>query len=70
MSRAGPEQPALTIIGDAGGGDVGVKRLGERVMTRHLVMLAAFLVQPQPPTRTLRPKITFAPSRFQRRAHL
>jgi hypothetical protein len=36
---------------------VGAQFLGERVMARHLVMLADFLVQPQLPTRTLRPEI-------------
>jgi hypothetical protein len=35
---------------DAGGGRVGVQRLGEGVMAWHHVLLAAFLVQPdQPP---------------------
>ena len=51
------EQPALAVLGDAGGGDVGVQRLGERMMAGHGVMLAAFLVQPEPPARALRPKI-------------
>jgi hypothetical protein len=37
---------------------VSVQRFGENMMARHLVMLAAFLVQPEPPTRPLRPKIS------------
>jgi long-chain acyl-CoA synthetase len=53
VSRAGAEQPALAVLGDAGG-DVSVQRFGERMMARHLVLLAAFLVQPQPPARTLK----------------
>ncbi len=47
MSAADAEQPALAILGDAGRSNISVKRLGERVMARHGVMLAAFLVQPE-----------------------
>src|ERR1700726_4590787 len=36
------EQPTLTILGDAGRIDVSVERLGQRVMARHRVVLAAF----------------------------
>ncbi len=57
MYAAGAEQPALSVFGEAGRGDVSVQRLGERVMARHRVMLAALLVQPQPPARALRPDI-------------
>ena len=57
VPAAGAEQPALAVLGDAGGVDVGVQRLGERVMARHGVMLAAFLVQPEPPAGALRPEI-------------
>ena len=55
--RLRAEQPTLTILGDSGGGDIGVQRLGERMMAGHGVMLAAFLVQSQPPARALRPKV-------------
>jgi hypothetical protein len=48
---------SLTVLGDGGRGDVGVQRLGEHVMARQSVMLAAFLVQPKPPARALRPKV-------------
>ena len=51
------EQPALAVLGDAGGIDVGVQRLGERVMAGHDVLLAAFLVQPELPAGALRPEI-------------
>ena len=64
--RAGAEQPALAVLGDAGGGDVGVQRLGERVMARHRVLLAAFLVQPDLPAGALRPEILHL--HLQRRA--
>jgi hypothetical protein len=37
-----------------------VQRLGERVMARHHVLLAAFLVQPDQPTRALRLEIFHA----------
>src|ERR1700733_3157571 len=43
MSGTGPEQPALAVFGDTGCTDVGVQRLGKRVMARHCVLLAAFL---------------------------
>ena len=32
----------LAVLGDAGRGDAGVRRLGERMMARHGVMLATF----------------------------
>jgi hypothetical protein len=48
------EQKPFLVRRDAGGGDVGVQRLGERVMARHHVLLAAFLVQPDQPARALR----------------
>jgi hypothetical protein len=54
-TRAGAEQPALAVLGDARGGDFGVQRFGKRMMARHLVMLAAFFVQPQLPAGALRP---------------
>jgi hypothetical protein len=46
VSAAGAEQKALAVLGDCGHGNIGVQRLGERVMARHGVKLAAFLVQP------------------------
>jgi hypothetical protein len=57
VPRAGPEQEALAIIGGAGGIDIGTQRVGERVMTRHRMLLAAFLVQPDRPSRASRPEI-------------
>jgi len=48
------KQKSLLIRRDAGGVDIGVKRLGKRVMARHHVLLAAFLVQPDQPARTFR----------------
>ena len=51
VSARRAEQAAFSILGDAGRGDVGVQRLGKRMMARHGVMLAAFLMQPDPPAR-------------------
>ena len=48
---AGPKQSALAVLCDAGRRDVGVQRLGERVVTGHNVMFAAFLMQPDPSSR-------------------
>ena len=39
------EQIALAVVGDAGGVDIGTQYLGERMVARHRVLLAAFLVQ-------------------------
>jgi hypothetical protein len=44
VAAAGAEHK--TFVTDAGGVDVGAQRLGERMMARHHVLLAAFLVQP------------------------
>ena len=60
------EQEALAVLGDAGGVDIGAQRLGKRVMARHDVMLAAFLVQPELPAGALRPEILHL--HLQRRA--
>ena len=57
VPRAGAKQPALAVLGDAGGIDVGAQRLGEHVMARHRVLLAAFLVQLYLPTGSLRAEI-------------
>jgi hypothetical protein len=46
---------ALPLLGDAGRGDAGVQRLGERIMARLGVMLAAFRAAGAA-ARTLRPK--------------
>jgi hypothetical protein len=53
----GAEKPALAVLGDAGRIDVGAQGLGERVMARHRVFLAAFLVQPDRPSGAPRPQI-------------
>jgi hypothetical protein len=45
------------VLDDAGGIDVGPQRLGERVMARHAVLLAAFLMQPDCPSGAARPEI-------------
>jgi hypothetical protein len=57
VPAAGAEQKGLSVRPDAGGGDGGVRRLGERMMARHHVLLAAFLVQPDQPSRALRLKV-------------
>jgi hypothetical protein len=57
MPAAGAEQPALAILGKAGRVDVGAQSLGERVVTRHAVLLAAFFVQSDRPTGAARPQI-------------
>lgn len=44
-----PEQRALLVLTDAGRGDVGVEHLLELMVGGHLVVLAAFLLQPEPP---------------------
>jgi hypothetical protein len=41
----GAEQPSLAVLGEAGGIDIGTQRLGEGVMARHRMLLAAFFVQ-------------------------
>jgi hypothetical protein len=51
------EKIALAILGNAGGVNVGAQFLGERMMARHLMMLAAFLVQPQLPAGAFRSEI-------------
>ena len=44
MPARGTEQPALTVIEDARGVDVGAQRLGKCMMARHGVLFAAFLI--------------------------
>src|SRR5262249_11192130 len=39
------EEGALRVIADAGGVEIGIERGFERMMRRHLVALAAFLMQ-------------------------
>jgi hypothetical protein len=48
------EQGRRLVRADAGGGDVGVDIGFQQVVGRHLVLLAAFLVQPHPPAFALR----------------
>jgi len=50
--------PALAVLDDTAGGDVGVQHFGERVVARHLVFLAAFLMQMKLPAGALRPEIS------------
>ncbi|HEX3522209.1 MAG TPA: hypothetical protein VHT52_08995, partial [Stellaceae bacterium] len=45
----GAEEEGLVLITDAGRGQVFIKEMLELVVGRHLVPLAAFLVQPYPP---------------------
>jgi hypothetical protein len=58
-ARATTEQPALSVFSDAGGGDVGVPRIGERVMARHHTRLAAFFMQPDQPAWACRAQILY-----------
>ena len=51
--RAPPGKRALLVLADPGRLDVGVKVRLERVVHRHLVVLAALLVQPEPPALAL-----------------
>ena len=44
----GAEEGAFLVVGDAGRLDVGVDILLQGMVGRHLVLLAAFLVEPQP----------------------
>ena len=55
----GAEQPALAVFGDAGRVDISVQGFGQRVMARHRVVLAAFLVQPDQPAPRGRKSSTF-----------
>jgi hypothetical protein len=57
VAARGAEQPALAVFDNAGGIDIGAQRLGERVVARHRVLLAAFLVQPDGPTGAAWPQI-------------
>ena len=43
------EEGGLAGVADAGGGEIFIEELFELVMRRHIVALAAFLVQAQPP---------------------
>src|SRR6516164_1174197 len=44
-----PEEEALAVLADPGGGEILVDEGFELVVRRHLVALSAFLVQPHPP---------------------
>ena len=50
----GAEEGTLAVIADAGGLDIGVEIGFEIVVRRHLMALAAFFVQPDPPALALR----------------
>ena len=57
MPARGTEQPALAVIDDARGVDIGAQRLSKRVMARHGVLLAAFLMQPDRPAGATGPEV-------------
>jgi tetratricopeptide (TPR) repeat protein len=46
----------LTVLGDAGRVDVGAQCFSKRVMARHAVLLATFLMQPARPSDAARPE--------------
>jgi len=51
------EQPAVPVVADSGRRDVGMQLQGERMMARHHMMLAAFLMETESPARALWPHI-------------
>ena len=53
-----PEQRPVRISGDAGGGDVFIEVLFQIVVTRNLVLLAAFFVQAHPAAAPLHEVVT------------
>jgi hypothetical protein len=53
-AKGGAEEGRFPVLADAGRSDVGVEIGFEVMMRRHLVALAAFLVQPHPPAFPLR----------------
>src|ERR1700730_16564199 len=57
MTAGCAEQPALAVLDNGGSVDVGAQCLGERVMARHGVLLAAFLMQPDCPSGTAWPEV-------------
>ena len=56
MTLGGTEQQALAILGDTGSVNVGAQRFGKRVMTRHGMQLAVFLMQLDRPSGAARPR--------------
>jgi hypothetical protein len=52
-ANSGAEQGGLAVVADAGGLDVGVQVRFEIMMRRHLMTLAAFLMQTDPPALAL-----------------
>ncbi len=44
------KQPALAVLDEAGSVEAGAQRFGERVVARHRMLLAAFLVRPDCPS--------------------
>ena len=57
VTLGGAEQEPFAVLGDAGGVDVGAEFFGQRMVAGHDVMFSAFLVQPELPSRALRPEI-------------
>ncbi len=57
MPAGGAKQDAFPLLGNAGRRDIGVQCLGQRVVARHRVLLAAFLLQANLPAGTFRPEI-------------
>jgi hypothetical protein len=44
MPASRPKKAAFAILGDPGYRDIGVQLLGQRMVARHGVLLAAFLI--------------------------
>ena len=53
-AAGGAEEGPLTVVADAGGGEIFVDKGVELVVRRHFVALAAFFVQPYPPALAVR----------------
>jgi hypothetical protein len=56
-TRGSAEQPALAVLDNAGGVDIGAQRLAEGVMARYGVLLAAFLMQADSPSGAAWPEV-------------
>jgi hypothetical protein len=61
---------ALAVLDDAGSIDVGAQHLGGRVVVRHAVLLATFLMQPDRPAPRGRRSSTFTFKAAVMRANL
>ncbi len=57
VASRGAKQPALSVLGDAGGVDVGTQRLRERMVAGHRVLLPTLFVESDRPPRTEWPEI-------------